>query len=252
MAIEVGVVCVPFITTELHFELMQRTLKSLLSCDHNFALAPIAVVNRFTLDASKRSWLDNICAEVIVNDKNILARAWNVGITRALERGARYVLVINLDILFHQGFLLNLINFAERQPQVLLWSGVDWPELKPIEQAPLDGPPISSVHMSCFLCDQRLFQLVGTFDENFIPAYHEDNDMGYRIKLAGQKTLSTPAAVYRHFDRMTLKCAAEAGQTDFLIETQYGMDASLKYYRKKWGGLPGEETFKVPFDGKMP
>ena len=244
---KIAVISVPFIISETHFNLAKSTLISLISNKHDYELNFISVINRFDSSEEDMNWLKNISSEFIFNDKNILARAWNIGIKKALQMGAELILVTNLDIFFHEHFLQNLITFAKENPSPIIWGGINWPP--PNITAQDDPVPLvfHGVHFSCFLCDHRLFSEVGEFDEAFMPAYHEDSDMTYRISLSGHSALSTSSARYNHLDRGTLKAAIEAGNPEFVVSTQQYLDSSLQYYCKKWGGPPGKETYTKSF-----
>jgi GT2 family glycosyltransferase len=93
---------------------------------------------------------------------------------------------------------------------------------------------------SAFILPKKTFKQVGRFDEDFYPAYYEDNDYEYRMRLLGKKMFQIPflnSFVY------------QSSQT---IEK----DPSLRKYIEdnkqrfidKWGGLPKKETFKKPFN----
>jgi GT2 family glycosyltransferase len=58
-------------------------------------------------------------ADVIVNDSNLgFSAGNNVGIRRALELAADWVLVLNNDVAVEPGFLVPLLDVAERRPDV--------------------------------------------------------------------------------------------------------------------------------------
>lgn len=247
MKTKIAVVSVPFILSKTHFNLAKSTLLSLLSNKHEYDLEVITVVNRFDVSQEDFIWLKNISQDLILNDKNILARAWNIGIERALSRGAELILVSNLDIFFDENFLENIVTFAKNNPTPIVWGGKCSSPFETMCGNNDSESVTPSVHFSCFLCDQRLFAKVGKFDEGFIPAYHEDTDMLYRISLAGDSVLSTSLAHYQHLDRGTLKGAAESGLFEFALSMQSEIDKSLEYYCKKWGGPPGQEIYIKPF-----
>lgn len=103
---------------------------------------------------------------------------------------------------------------------------------------------------SCFCVDRRLFEIVGKFDENFVPAYHEDNDMHRRIQLAGYEGYAvTP---YWHYRSGTIRGDGERRA----VLDGGGFAASRSYYCRKWGVLDdgrnpiGRETYTAPFNGR--
>jgi glycosyltransferase involved in cell wall biosynthesis len=97
---------------------------------------------------------------------------------------------------------------------------------------------------SCFLI-HRHGHAIYRFDEGFIPAYHEDNDMHRRYQLGGQESAIFGCSVpFLHFASRTVN-QSESFMGDF--HTRF--EVSRKHYEKKWGGPVGEERWVVPFDG---
>jgi len=93
----------------------------------------------------------------------------------------------------------------------------------------------------CVFClFHKTWQVVGPFDKKFFPAYFEDNDYAYRMQLAGITQHHNPFCdplLYRrsqslHHDKSLV--------ANFMVNQQY--------YINKWGGLPGKERFKTPFN----
>lgn len=87
-----------------------------------------------------------------------------------------------------------------------------------------------------------LIKKVGMMDENFFPAYYEDNDHRYRMKLVGLQWEMFPLS-YKHKVSSTLKSRKE-----FKVKNKTTFQKNFEYYVKKWGGIPGAEKFKSPFN----
>jgi GT2 family glycosyltransferase len=85
-----------------------------------------------------------------------------------------------------------------------------------------------------------LVENCGWFDENFYPAYFEDNDMFYRMALAGQKSYLTTE--YGFYHKQSATCET--------VVTKDMWNYCEGYYRSKWGGYPGEEIYTHPFNNK--
>jgi GT2 family glycosyltransferase len=96
--------------------------------------------------------------------------------------------------------------------------------------------------MALFGVSAACIRRVGWFDENFVPAYCEDNDYIYRCKLLGAKTLWM-AAGWEHFGSATIKSDPVAKASN---DRSYPLN--VKYYQAKWGGVMGNETYETPFD----
>jgi GT2 family glycosyltransferase len=91
-----------------------------------------------------------------------------------------------------------------------------------------------------FILPKETHKKVGGFDEKFFPAYYEDNDYTYRMKLLGKSLFQIPFLnpfVYK--SSQTLEKMPS-------IKTY--IDSNKQYYIDKWGGLPKEEKFVKPFN----
>jgi hypothetical protein len=82
---------------------------------------------------------------------------------------------------------------------------------------------------------------VGYFDEGFYPAYFEDNDYHRRINLID------PDRYVGHLEALEpeVKRNSETIRRDPSLNQ---FPKSYDYYLRKWGGLPGSETYGTPFN----
>jgi len=92
----------------------------------------------------------------------------------------------------------------------------------------------------------ELLYEVGYLDENFFPAYYEDNDHRYRMKLAGLEWEYLPLQ-YTHRVSSTLKSSEE-----FQKKNQKTFAENCRYYIEKWGGTPTQEKYETPFNMELP
>jgi hypothetical protein len=92
----------------------------------------------------------------------------------------------------------------------------------------------------------KLLYEVGYLDENFFPAYYEDNDHRYRMKLAGIEWEYLPLD-YQHIVSATIK-----RDPVIYAKNQMTFKENGRYYVEKWGGLPGQEKYTTPFDMDLP
>jgi GT2 family glycosyltransferase len=83
---------------------------------------------------------------------------------------------------------------------------------------------------------------LGCFDENFYPAYCEDQDYARRAALAGLEEGNCG-------DTEVFHAGSTAILTDYALRKQNEVSQSLNqaYYRRKWGGDPGTERYSSPF-----
>lgn len=83
-------------------------------------------------------------------------------------------------------------------------------------------------------------QAVGYYDESFYPAYYEDTDYAYRMRLSGFPRHNVHVET-THVGSATIKAAPHLN-----------VGRSGAYYHAKWGGAPGHERWRQPFDGNPP
>jgi GT2 family glycosyltransferase len=99
---------------------------------------------------------------------------------------------------------------------------------------------------SAFVMSDEMVSRVGLMDENFYPAYCEDNDHRYRMKLAGLTWDRFPLEA-EHVISSTLHSRKE-----FEERNKYTFSQNIKYYIEKWGGDRGMEVFTTPFNSGAP
>jgi len=169
-----------------------------------------------------------------------VAAGWNAGMRRAIKDGHRYALISNDDVVFESGTVRRCIEHLSENDVTIVSPNFCVPER--------DGSNmyfdrnlgvIESIHWSCVFVDMyKLIENCGWFDENFYPAYFEDNDMFYRMHLTGQRHhLITDVGFYH---KQSATCVT--------IITQDNWDHCKSYYEYKWGGPPGEEVFDHPYN----
>jgi len=146
----------------------------------------------------------------------------NIALRAALDAGADYCFLLNPDATFEPAALREAVRAATRAPgvgsvQSLLVLG-DKPDLvnssgncihylgfgyvggylRPRAEVP---PAVSDIAFSsgaCLLVAAEVLRKVGLLDET-LWLYHEDLDLGWRIRLAGYRNVVAPSSVCRHF-----------------------------------------------------
>lgn len=159
---------------------------------------------------------------LIKNTENIgFAAGNNLGIKYSLERGAKYILLLNNDTLAEKDFLSPLITLMEENEKVglasplilekdssdLWFSGgkIDWLRMKTLHEKNnkqenyLGSDFISGCSM---LIRATVFKKIGLLDENFF-LYWEDADFSVRAKKAGYQLAICPESHIRHFEMST-------------------------------------------------
>ena len=91
-----------------------------------------------------------------------------------------------------------------------------------------------------FILPKKTFEKVGKFDEDFYPAYYEDNDYFYRMRLLNLSIYKIP------FLNPFLYQSSQTVEKDPSIRPMIQKNKEL--FIKKWGGEPSKETFKTPYN----
>jgi len=154
------------------------------------------------------------------------AAGCNVGLRRALESGADYVLLVNNAAVVAPDMLEPLVSVAETRPDAGLLGPViyyfDRPDgvwsagyrqrpvtlsAQPPAGRPEDGRPyeVDRLYGAGLLIRRAVLDDVGLFDERFF-MYYEDADLCRRVQEAGYRLLVIPAA------RMWHKVSASTGE----------------------------------------
>lgn len=100
------------------------------------------------------------------------------------------------------------------------------------------APTSSEIDLwACFLQRQELWDRVGEYDAEFWPAYFEDSDYRYRMKLLDlDRKGAKPHGGFKHARRGS----GRVGLTGYV--------GNAARYERKWGGPPGYERFRQPFN----
>jgi hypothetical protein len=186
-----------------------------------------------------------------------LAKSWNYAMERLLVH-EKYdaVIIMNDDVVlrsdtgellawallygqFEQGYNKELLLISARHANHgdMFTDVVNWDLMNAKEPRFEPGPDFS-----CFCTTRKLVDIVGPFDEHFIPAYYEDNDMHRRIQLAGYEAYAY--APYWHYRSVTVRTDPERARE----VTSGAQERCRQYYLQKWGGAPSEERFTTPFN----
>jgi len=163
-----------------------------------------------------------------------VSRSWNDGILEAYADGADIVVVANDDIRFSNGDLDRLAEKAARcaDRYIVTCAG-------PHGQY---GRTLPSHGYACFAINPIALAAVGCFDENFLPAYCEDQDYARRAGLVGlSEENCSDTAVYHAGSATIMRDPPLARQN---ADTQR---LNILYYSRKWGGISGRERYERPF-----
>ena len=179
----------------------------------------------------------------------------NYGVNDAFERGFDLAFVCNNDIYLHPEAIWRLAERFDKGDVGMVTcmdvrGEMDEKKLQSFQINVLNTKEKEGVdeslhpNFSAFALDKACWKTVGEFDELFHPAYFEDNDYHYRMKMAEVKAIVLPTAMFYHHGSATQNQAAENG----LPMVSGGMFENARAtYVGKWGGVPGKELWTMPY-----
>lgn len=190
--------------------------------------ALMASVDRCVVPYIIKNWEDNVG----------VSGGWNEGLRRAIDDDCDAVVIPNDDIIFEPGTINKMLAGLTSFDLVTAFNTRDE------NYSHLDEPHfIDSPDFACFAVKPKEFvDGVGWFDEGFRPAYFEDNDMHYRMQLVGMEAKKRTDAPMFHAGSVTQNWDGQPVVDGEMFEM------NRAYYGMKWGGWPGEEKFKTPFN----
>ena len=254
-----------YLSDELLLDFTQQTINSIhrSKMDHEYE---IVVVNNYCSPRLLND-LANLTGDYILNETNCLASAWNKIIERGIHSKADYIIIPNNDLLFHPDCITNLVNFAESHPEFIMWTASEHSNMRTINDVVPGDSFDDHPHFSCFMVSPKSIKFLmdkelgtkepfpGRFDENFKPAYFEDQDMHNRILRAGFKAGKTASALFYHFGSRTIKIDEELN-----MKNKRTYENNRAYFIRKWSWDPHNNVtpndspirfrFKEPFGGK--
>ncbi|MFL6227743.1 MAG: glycosyltransferase family 2 protein [Pyrinomonadaceae bacterium] len=206
-------------------DLLTRCVESL-----DYPVARIVVINNGD-DEGVRESLSSLREgrpnlEVVKPAHNLgVAGSWNFFLR---EYDAPYHLICGSDIQFAPGDLEKIQRFAESHPE--------------------DAIMFGNHGYSIFALRRRGVETVGYFDENFYPAYLEDCDYAYRLKLLGARASNVPGINAVHGEAPYWGSSTILSDPTYRERNGVTHGNNFTYYRAKWGGINGEEIYPYPFN----
>ena len=174
---------------------------------------------------------------VIYNSENLgYSKGNNIGIKYALEKDYEFVGLLNNDILFTPNWLTDLIKGFEQDETLGMMSPRENKKGKGLNannylskyKKIINGfkKPLKYVvttFFSCTLIKREVIDKIGLMDENFTPAYWEDNDYCFRAMYEGYSLAYNNKVFILHNHSTTSK--------PYMINEIYGRNE--KYFFKK-------------------
>ena len=172
---------------------------------------------------------DNGKQDIISREENFMiyrpqenlgvAKSWNMLMDYSEKIGATHVLMLNDDI----------------------YLGKNENDLNMLIKNDLDADFINSFHNWCsYILRVDIWKKAGKFDEEFFPAYFEDNSFDYKMTLKGAKkswTSFLDPIVYRN----SMSIAKDPTLNQKFMQNR-------EMYVQMWGGLPTQEKYLTKFN----
>lgn len=160
---------------------------------------------------------------LVLPDKQVsLACTWNWFVDNVPETR----IIMNDDILFYENTLEIFMNGINNDT-ISFPCGID-----------------RANTYSCFSISNKVINKVGRFDDEFYPAYFEDNSYDYRLGLEGLSVYGIPDCNIIHKGSQTIKQYT----TEQMSEHHKCFERNRQLYVSMWGGMPKSETYKTKFN----
>jgi len=160
-----------------------------------------AAANNLAAHLARGKWL------ALLNADAFPAPDWLEKMFQAVERHPEFTFFASRQLQANAPHLLDGAGDAFHI------SGLAWRRYLgfPVHQFGLESEEVFSPCAAAALYSRQAFIQVGGFDEDFF-SYHEDVDLGFRLRLQGFRCLYVPEAIVRH-----VGSASVGAQSDFAL-----------------------------------
>ena len=214
----------------------------------------IPAINRFDSLEANLGAFDHPMARLVIIDNSL------TGYTYAPPAGSPFKLIEHLRPILPLGVTGGFNAGISQTPEAEWWlralqrtSAMAPGDLSEIERliSNIEGPAVVTgsrddmrlLRSAYMAVNRACIETVGLYDEwAFFPCYFEDDDYVRRCELAGVQWLVHDGAI-SHDRSVTIRSDERMAQRN--SET---FPDNLRRYVAKWGGAPGREQFKTPYD----
>lgn len=223
--------------TVAYLSLTQATVRSVLDCglDVDFSIYTHSSDPRMLSVALSAATNDEV---VLVDHRRNrgLSKSWNDGLLISRAEEYATTIIFGDDCVFSHGDIKLIVETAVANPQthMVVCGGYN--------KAAKSTVPNHAY--SCFAITPAAIEKIGAFDQNFFPAYYEDNDYDRRAKLLEFTRVELPQTGVIHEGSGSLfKAGPELARQHSITFPACGA-----YYIRKWGGGPAIEKYEYPFN----
>ena len=206
------------IPTINRWDLLYETLKKYEKDFPNTYIMIVDNGNQFEKGINAERVIKN-SGYIFGSNKNLgVAASWNHMLNYAFTNQFENVLVLNDDIYLGKTES-EIIEFIDNNRFSLATTTKTW---------------------CAFILPRETFEKIGPFDENIFPAYFEDNDYAYRLKLE-----EIPHSCYEFLNPQIFINSGSIAKDSSL---NANFEKNKNYFILKWGGEPNEEKYLTPFN----
>lgn len=209
----------------------------------NYSNFGLIVVDNGSTDGSEKHILNHMPkVELLQTGVNLgFGGGCNVGIRKAMERGADYVWLINSDATADPSALSEMVKLAEtcsaigavgsvlyeadKTDEIQLWGGGKVQLWSGRSSHQIRSSALDFVSGASMLLRREALEAVGLFDERTFFMYWEDTDLGFRLRDAGWQL-----AVADH-SRVWHKLSASLGKRSKLLD-EYFTRSGVRFFRR--------------------
>lgn len=204
-------------------ESIDHPVHQLLIINNGRDAAVAGVINRLQAERP-----DHISQVIVVSPRRNLgvATSWNIALRQLLIYDYPFLIICGSDIQFSPGDLKAFQ--AAHDPAVAMCFG--------------------NHKYSLFSMTPMAVETAGFFDENFFPAYLEDCDYRYRVRLLGLETKTIPGVAAVHGDDSFGESCTIHSDPVIFKRNLITHGRNFEYYHRKWGGSDGGEVFLHPYN----
>ena len=171
----------------------------------------------------------------------------NLGYSKGCNQGAEiaqneYIAFLNNDILLTKGWVDGIFEVFEKEAdsglvsasQIENFEYKEWmyPKVmkRMLKKRSCDYKISIKPHFSCVITKKNIFKKIGGFDENFTPAYFEDDDLSWRYIFAGYKNFISHKSYIYHKGSLTGKSLTNLNEIFERNREYFFQKYSDKYY----------------------
>jgi len=202
----------------------------LVKCLESAEAGTLKPINYYIIDNGTKLIISDLPRDL--GPKIILIKPkFNLGVARSwnwfFDNVKDHILISNDDIEFYEDSIEQLMEEYDENFSIY----------------PAEG----ATSFACMSFPRKIIDDVGRFDESLSPyyAYFEDNDYHWRMRLKGYDIKDIAGCKVKHENSGTLK---KFTPYELTWHHQRFRQAQQRYMMK-WGALPPNEKYKVPYNG---